>query len=202
MFDEIRQQYFPCELIENVTAESVPDVSAYWSEVGPVMENIFPPYTALGACGHTVPEERQQSLKPLAKAFGQAHHERFIFRTSDRSPVGYGYGSMRDGQTFFMTSSGVLPQFQRRGIYSAFVRKLLQYLYAIGYERVVSNHHPNNRVVLIAKLKLGFNVTAVNLDERWGAQVELTYLFHEDRRRGYVRAFSLEERDMPVSHLP
>jgi hypothetical protein len=76
----------------------------------------------------------------------------------------------------------------------------LTYLAALGYERVVSNHQTNNRAVIIAKLKVGFNVTAVNLDERWGAQVELTYLFHSDRRRGYERAFALEPRPLPAFH--
>jgi len=64
----------------------------------------------------------------------------------------------------------------------------------------MSNHQTDNRAVIIAKLKLGFNISAENLDERWGAQVELTYLLHDDRRQGYEGAFALEPRDTPVSH--
>lgn len=93
-----------------------------------------------------------------------------------------------------------MPVYQRKGIYSAFLDRFLRYLYTLGYERVVSNHQTNNRAVLIAKLKAGFNITAVNLDERWGAQVELTYLFYEDRQRGYERAFALEPRERPIIH--
>lgn len=201
MFEAERSQYFPCALAEGIRAESVLDAGHFWQAAGPLMDAIFPPYAALGAYGYALPEERRERSAGLNALFSRAHHERFLFRDAGGQAVGYSYGDMRDAQTFFMTSSGVLPQHQRRGIYSVFLRQLLRYLYAVGYERVVSNHHPNNRAILIAKLKAGFNITAVNLDERWGAQVELTYLFHEDRRHTYARAFSLEARLTPISHL-
>jgi GNAT superfamily N-acetyltransferase len=197
MFEPIRTRFFAYELPSGVVAQSVDEGGAFWGETVPLMNAIFPPYSDLGA--YSLPDVRAEKLKPLSRAFDQAHHERFLFRAADGTAVGYSYGDMRDRETFFMTSSGVLPAYQRRGLYTAFTKRLLAYLYALGYERVVSNHQPNNRAVIIAKLKLGFNITAVNLDERWGAQAELTYLFHEDRRRGYARAFALEQRPTPIS---
>lgn len=119
------------------------------------------------------------------------HQEYFLFQ-SGADLTGWSYGQMRDNETFFMSNTAILPTFRRRGLYSAFLERLIAYLDAVGYERIVSNHQPNNRAVLIAKLKAGFSVSAVNLDERWGAQVELTYHLHEDRRRGYERAFALQ----------
>jgi GNAT superfamily N-acetyltransferase len=200
MFDEVRAQFFPYPLTPDITAVSVIDSAAFWSEVVPLMGMIFPPYSDLGA--FSLPESRRSRLKPLAEAFGKTHHEYFIFRTDDGQAVGYSYGDIRDRETFFMTSSGILPEYRQQGLYTGFLKHFLSYLYALGYERVVSNHQTNNRAVIIAKLKAGFNVTAVNLDERWGSQVELTYLFHEDRRQGYAQAYTLEHRPTPVSHLP
>lgn len=200
MFEEFRQQFFPVQISEAIIVESCNDLAVFWQHAGQLMATIFPPYADLGAYGYAVPEDRRLRAKPLAQLFSQAHHEYFLFRTVENVYVGYSYGDMRDGQTFFMTSSGVLPAYRQQGIYTGFLKQVLRYLHAIGYERVVSNHHPNNRAVIIAKLKAGFNVTAVNLDERWGAQVELTYLFHEDRRQTYATAFSLEERATPRSH--
>ncbi len=201
MFDTIRQQFFPCVLADSITVEAVPDTTAFWSDAAPLMEAIFPPYASIGAYGYAVPEERRAKLKPLAEAFARTHHEYFSLRTDDGTPIGFSYGDMRDGQTFFMTSTGILPAYQRKGIYTAFLKRLLTYLFAAGYERVLSNHHPNNRAVIIAKLKAGFNITALTLDERWGSQAELTYLFHDDRRQIFARAFAQEERPIPVSHL-
>ena len=68
------------------------------------------------------------------------------------------------------------------------------------YERVSSNHMVTNRPVLIAKLKDGFHVAAVSLDERFGAQVQLTYFFDPGRYQGFVRAFSLDGFDGSNKH--
>jgi hypothetical protein len=67
----------------------------------------------------------------------------------------------------------------------------------LGYERVTSNHMVNNRPVLIAKLKAGFHITGIVLDERYGAQVSLAYFFYPDRREGFARAYSLATFPMP-----
>ena len=165
------------------------------------MQSIFPPFSAHGAFGMDVPPERGVKLAPLFETTRFLHTEQIIFRTDDGTPVGYFFGNMREPQTFFIISTGLLPAYRQRGLYSYFTRRLLSYLYAIGYERVQSLHQPNNRAVLIAKLKLGFNITGMVLDERMGAHVELTYLFHEDRRAAFSRAFAMEPRDTPNSHL-
>mgnify|MGYP000344845735 CR=1 FL=1 len=199
MFDAIRSQHFPTQLIPGISARFEPDSSRFWSLIGPLMDVVFPPFKDIGA--YEMPDDRWQSLQPLRDAFAGCHHEQIVFYEGEK-PVGWSYGDMRDSVTFFMTNTGILPAYRGRGIYTAFLKHYLSYLDTLGYERVVSNHQTNNRAVIIAKLKTGFNITAVNLDERWGAQVELTYLFDDDRRRGYERAFALEHRDMPVSHYP
>lgn len=63
------------------------------------------------------------------------------------------------------------------------------------------NHMVNNRAVLIAKLKAGFVITGMTLDERYGAQVSLSYLFHADRQAGFERAFSLESYGDPAGSM-
>lgn len=96
-----------------------------------------------------------------------------------------------------MSWSAILPAYRRRGIYTAFLRHFLPYLQALGYKRVTSNHMVTNRPVLIAKLKAGFHVTAVSLDERFGAQVQLSYFFNLTRYEGFTRAFSLDGFERP-----
>ena len=189
MFEEIRQHYFPAQLPGNVIARPITNATQFWAVVGPLMDEVFTPFSELGA--YEMPLERESKLKLLGSAFIQTHHERFIFYDRDQV-VGWSYGDMRDRETFFMTNSAILPAYRRKGIYSAFLKQLLSYLEVLGYERVLSAHQTNNRAVIIAKLKAGFNITAVTLDERWGAQVELTYLFHEDRQWGYEQAFALQ----------
>ncbi len=192
MFDSIRQQFFPAELIPGITAQPEMDSARFWATFEPLDKAIFAPFAEQGA--YKMLDDRWQRSSTLGQAFAQAHHEYMLFYNERDEPIGFSFGWQRDRISYFMTGTGILPAYQRRGIYSTFLKRFLSYLNALGYERVVSNHQTNNRAVLIAKLKAGFNVTAVNLDERWGAQVELTYLFYEDRQRGYERAFALEHR--------
>ena len=198
MFDDIREQFFASELIPGVSARYVEDRAAFWTVIAPMMERIFVPFPELGL--YQMPDERWEQLTPLREVFAQTHHERFIFYNPAGEAVGWSYGEMLDYETFFMTSSGILPEYRRRGIYTAFLKRLLRYLAALGYERVTSKHQTNNAPVIIAKLKAGFVILGVDLDERWGAQVELAYFFHEDRRRGYEKAFALEQWDASVIH--
>jgi RimJ/RimL family protein N-acetyltransferase len=191
MFEDIRANFFPTELVPGITAQPVEDTAAFWDTVAPLMEHVFTPFAELGA--YDMPDERWEQIQPLRQVYTQSHHEWFIFTNEQGEAVGWSYGDMLDSVTFFMTNTAVLSAYRRRGIYSAFVKRLLAYLGALGYERVTSKHQTNNAPVIIAKLKAGFVILGVDLDERWGAQVELGYFFHEDRRHGYERAYSLQQ---------
>lgn len=194
MFDEIRANHFPAELIPGVTARAVD-----WAMMSQVFEamvdQVFSSYTALG--NYEMPADRYGRAAELRAVYDQTHAEQFVFYDEKDAPVGWSYGMMIDTSTFFMCSSGILPEQQRRGIYGAWLGRFLPYLHEIGYERVTSNHMVNNRPVLIAKLKAGFYVSGVTLDERYGAQVSLTYFFYEDRREGFARAYSLARYQTP-----
>lgn len=193
MFEAIRSAYFPAELIPGIEGVPIEDRDAFWRTTGPQFEMVFRPFEQLGA--YVRPDARWAAGGRLRAAMMGVHQEYFLFQ-SGAELAGWSYGQMRDSETFFMSNTAILPTFRRRGLYSAFLERLIAYLGAVGYERIVSNHQPNNRAVLIAKLKAGFSVSAVNLDERWGAQVELMYHVHEDRRRGYERAFALQAWDV------
>ena len=189
MIATMRDKFFPAELGAGVRA--VPVTGAVFNEaVSQLAGQLFTPLTELG--NFKRPAARVSAAADLAQIQRDTHHERFLFYGPSGEPVGWSHGHMLDGETFFMSWAGVLPDWQRQGLYSQFVGQLLAYLTALGYERVSSNHMVNNRPVLIAKLKLGFNVTALTLDERFGAQVTLTYFCHADRGVGFARAFSLE----------
>lgn len=113
-------------------------------------------------------------------------------RNRSKDHCGFSSGCLRDAHTFFMEWSGILPTYQRQGPYSSFLARLFPYLKELGVERITSNHMGTNRPVLIAKLKVGFNVTGVTLDERFGMQVWLTCYLTDERQQGFERAFSLD----------
>jgi RimJ/RimL family protein N-acetyltransferase len=190
VFEEIRAKYFPAELIPGVTARAVDKetIGQVWDDIS---HRVFSPLTELG--NYAMPQERRGRARRLREVYARTHGEDIVFCNARDEPIGWSSGAMIDPSTFFMSYSGVVPQYQRKGIYTSFLKVFLTYLHHLGYERVTSNHMVNNRPVLIAKLKAGFYVTGMVLDERWGAQVTLTYFFYKDRRIGFARAYSLEE---------
>ena len=186
--ETVRADYFPHELVTSIRAVAAAPAD-FWPATSPLAAELFTPLQQLG--NYERPETRrgENALTPFARAI---HKEHFLFLNEVDEPVGWSFGHMHDSETFFMSWSGVARAYQKRGIYGAFVRRLLPYLEGLGYERVSSNHMLNNRPVLIAKLKAGFNITSVTMDERYGAQATLTYFCHEDRQQGFETAFSLE----------
>jgi RimJ/RimL family protein N-acetyltransferase len=188
MFEQQRTAYFPVELPSGVIARPV-DYETYAPIRKALFDSVFPHWSTLPR--YQLPPERRAQVVRLTKLFRKTHHERFVFYDSD-TPVGWSMGHMDDPITFRMNNSGLLPDYRRRGIYTAFTRRLLDYLKALGYERVTSDHHPTNRAILIAKLRLGFNLSGQWLSEDGGAVVRLTYYFYEDRFQGFERAFGME----------
>lgn len=197
MFDETRQQYFPVELLPGVLARAIEHqvIAPVWAELSDEMET---PFADLGL--YTLPDQQRPRTKLLREVHSRLHHEYILFYNKAGEPIGWSYGLMHDAITFFMSWSAILPAYRRLGIYTAFLQRFLPYLQALGYERVTSNHMVTNRPVLIAKLKAGFHVTAVSLNERFGAQVQLTYFFDPDRYEGFAQAFSLDGFERPPGY--
>ena len=184
-FDNIRQQFFPFTPTPSITIRAVDSATVY-AVTGSIAYQVFTPSPELGLMP-TMPIPQ-----PLRDAF-QSHTEQFVFYNAKNEPIGWSIGQQREADTFIMLWTGILPAYQNQGIYSAFLRRLLDYLRTLGYARVTSNHMVNNRAVLIAKLKAGFIATGMSLDERWGAILWLTHYLDETVEEAFRRAFSLEK---------
>ncbi len=137
-----------------------------------------------------IPSDRYDLVKELIAEFSKTHTERWVFFDGEK-PVGWSIGEMDDELTFYMRNSGLLPQYRRKGIYSAYLNILLTELKELGYERVTSHHQMNNNPVIIAKLKAGFFIIGTELDERYGAQIKLVKYLHEDRATACRALYSL-----------
>jgi hypothetical protein len=99
------------------------------------------------------------------------------------TPVGWSYGEQVSEEDFLMRNTALLPEHQRKGVYSALLPKLLPVVAAAGFQVVRSRHVATNNNVLIPKLKAGFVITGTELNERWGVLVNLSYYFNKSRER-------------------
>jgi hypothetical protein len=64
---------------------------------------------------------------------------------------------------------------------------VLEYARSLGYQLVTSKHYASNNSVLIPKLKAGFIITGMALDDKYGLMVHLTKYLHPEREAIAIR---------------
>ncbi len=185
---EVRARFFPMTLPASVVAHPV-DADTLEQIKCIIAPRIFPHDGQLRR--FRTPPEREADLQLVRDMYAHRHRERFVLYSPDGEPVGWSYGQMEDYLTFYMHTMGLVPEYRGKGIYTAWLRGLCEYIGALGYERLTSHHQPNNRAVLIGKLKAGWVITGMELDESYGPLVKMAYYTHSDREHGFADVFSM-----------
>ena len=187
MSEEIRDQFFPMLLPAGVSGRWV-DRAAVASEIRELNAQLFP-RSELRL--FDVPPERQPGVQRLRQSHTPSHPEYVVFYADGNLPVGWFYSYREDATSTFIDTVGFLPAYRGRGLYSAFLPQYIAYATALGLERVVTSHHPNNRAIMIAELKAGFDIVGLELNESYGPLIKMAYFIHPDRRAGFEQAFSM-----------
>ncbi len=86
-----------------------------------------------------------------------------------------------------MRRTALLPEWRRRGIYRAFLPRVLEAAAAAGFLRVTSRHAADNNAILIAKLSQGFVIEGISTSLRTGLQVVLVHHTSEAARAQHRR---------------
>jgi hypothetical protein len=94
-------------------------------------------------------------------------------------------GEQKTDSLYRMGHSNVHRDFRRRGIYRMIAEATLRYTAALGFDTVVSEHSPCNNAILIAKLRVGFYIYALELDPRLGPCVVLRYFHNPEHRAAF-----------------
>ena len=96
------------------------------------------------------------------------------------------------GNDLTMVNSGVAPGERRQGIYARLVELTIKHATVRGYRSISSRHVPMHNGVIIAKLRLGFQVSGFEYSEVYGPLVCLRYLVSATRQQLYrVRAMPI-----------
>ena len=95
----------------------------------------------------------------------------------------YGWQEATDYTNFFMAASMVLPEFRNKGLYTELVKKTLSITSQMGFQSIGSSHIITNNPIIIAKLKLGFQINGLESNVKHGNLVKLTYHHSELRNR-------------------
>lgn len=95
--------------------------------------------------------------------------------------VGWSHALLPQTGTMYVSNSGVVARYRRRGIYSGLVAAMEQQARALGCKRIESHHRAANSDVLIAKMKLGYVIVGTEFSAEMGLLVKLCK--HLDVRR-------------------
>jgi GNAT superfamily N-acetyltransferase len=137
---------------------------------------------------------RERMGTPFRLHMGIYHAQEFI---------GWSFGRQESAEKYYMVNTGILPQHQGKGIYSALLPRILGVLQHEGFQIVSSQHVATNNQVLVPKLKAGFVITGIEVSDVFGVLVQLSYFFNPLRRKvldvrvGQARPDAEVKRYMP-----
>jgi RimJ/RimL family protein N-acetyltransferase len=193
--DVIRTQFFPLTLPAGVIARAVDRDTVF--DINRATRIFNPDDLGL----YSPPDERLADVKRITAQFAASGEEAFGLYNESGEAIGWFWGYMEDRESILIDTFGLIAPYRGQGIYQAFVRTLLAYLEAAGYERVTVHTHPNNRAMLIANLKAGFSIIGMELNATTGVLVKLAYDLHADRRADFAKGFRLLPEDKPEANL-
>ncbi|WP_102127229.1 GNAT family N-acetyltransferase [Deinococcus planocerae] len=87
--------------------------------------------------------------------------------------IGWHHAHQKDERTVEMADTGILPEYQGKGLYTRLLPHLLDAFREAGYPLVTSRHRATNNRVIVPKLRAGFFLQGLSLYEG-GVNVALT----------------------------
>jgi GNAT superfamily N-acetyltransferase len=123
--------------------------------------------------------EEKESLKKLRYP---VQNELYLLITYQGETVGWFTGHQHDQESFYMMNSVVHPDHRKKGIYTALLKVILGWAKGEGFQHVKSRHKAANNEVIVPKLKAGFIISGMEISDRFGTLVNLTFHFNEKRR--------------------
>ncbi|XXY45467.1 GNAT family N-acetyltransferase [Sorangium sp. So ce269] len=180
----IRQKHFGEPLAGRYPVEWLASAAEYWALHEVELRRHFPAevFFDLRALSG---EEGERARARLAASEGAQRLADFWVARDGEAVVAMFSGQQKDNETYRMWHSIVHPAYRRRGLYAEIVQRLLAYTRELGFDYVVSEHAPSNNAVLIAKLKAGFRIVAMEIDAAVGPGVNLRYFHNEAHLRAY-----------------
>lgn len=97
--------------------------------------------------------------------------------------IGWTFAQQSDHDTLLMRNTAIDPAHRGKGLYTALLPLVIEHARRSGYQRIMSTHHASNNAVIVPKLKAGFIITGLNVNEKFGLLVTLTCYLTEARHR-------------------
>jgi len=89
--------------------------------------------------------------------------------------IGWCTAFQKDIDVWYMHNTAIFEDHRKKGLYTVLLQLMLKYAKKEGYQKVSSTHIATNNAIIIPKLKAGFIITGMHINEKFGIMVELSY---------------------------
>lgn len=127
-------------------------------------------------------ELEKNKLKKLKDNSGN-DFKLFIKISKAEKIIGWFFGKQSDEETFKMINTGILKEYRNKGIYNSLLKEIFEIIKEEGFQKIESHHHANNNQVIVPKLKAGFTITGLEIEDKFGMMIKLTYYFNKKRQK-------------------
>ncbi|WP_413944366.1 GNAT family N-acetyltransferase [Bdellovibrio sp. HCB-162] len=122
----------------------------------------------------------KENLKKLNKNLSGVYALRLGVYKGDEF-CGWFCGEQHSAESFYMRNTAIYPDHRRKGLYTSVLEEVMRRVKAEGFQIIYSRHNTTNNAIIIPKLKAGFKITTLEVSERFGTLVHLTYFFNDVR---------------------
>lgn len=151
-------------------------------------------------CQSALSPEEKNAVDRLSANMNQFYDLRLGFFSGEQM-IGWSYGIQHNADTFRMVTTGILPEFQGKGIYSSFLQFYSQHIGNQGFQILFSRHYATNNQVIVPKLRFGFIVSGFEISDQFGLLLWLSYYFNKTREKVMHARSGLQQPDAEVSNL-
>jgi GNAT superfamily N-acetyltransferase len=124
--------------------------------------------------------EESEKAKALYQHIKSAYrYDLLIYHAGE--VIGWSFGMQYSTEDFYMVNTGILPDYQGRGVYTCLLPHIISHLKEAGFQRIFSRHLLSNNAVIVPKLKAGFIITGMEIVAKFGALLHLSYFTNADR---------------------
>ncbi len=106
-------------------------------------------------------------------------------------PIGILVGTMTDWSTYNLRNSTFLREWQGAGLHARLLQHVLTILRKYGVDRAEADASPANIATVQVLSRARFNITGMNLSERWGSMVHFTKFLQQKNENVFQTQFCL-----------
>jgi ribosomal protein S18 acetylase RimI-like enzyme len=109
--------------------------------------------------------------------------------SESQDTIGVFIGNLVDWSSYYIRSCSILPEYQGQGLYQQFLALLLNVLKQSGVQRAEIDVAPSNFGHIHVLNKMQFNITGIQVSERWGSMVHFTRFLSKQHEEVFLDRF-------------